>query len=194
MPVKVDLRAELLVGRTALHPGRVCEITGWIVDAPRRIPQLIELMWDDEPGVAGRAADVLERITRQATPAVRRAVEAYTEEIIGLLADARFPKLRWNLALFLPRLRLTVPECRRIATVLGTWLDDPSSIVKTAALHGMADLTMQNPASRDDVIDLLRVAGRSGTPAMRARSRILLKQMAKRGGKTQSRSSLHMFD
>jgi hypothetical protein len=193
MPVKIDLRAELSVGRHALHPGRVPRIAEWICDLPRRIPGLIELMWDDNPGVAGRAADVLERISRWAKPSVRRAIEEYTEEMIGLLSDARFPKLRWNLALTLPRLTLTAPECRRIAAVLETWLDDRSSIVKTAALHGLADLTSQDPACLLKVVDVLRMAGRSGTPAMRARSRILLKQMEKPQGKT-LRASLHMFD
>jgi hypothetical protein len=194
MPTKVDLRAELAVGRHPFHPGNVHEITEWIADRPRRVPSLIELMWDHDPGVAGRAADVLERITHDPAPAVRRAVAGYKEEIIGLLPDAQYPKLRWNLALILPRLTLTVPECRRIAAVLQTWLDDPSSIIKTAALHSLADLTMQNPDSRDEVMDLLRIAGRSGTPAMRARSRILLKQMDKPEGKRQTRASLHMFD
>jgi hypothetical protein len=194
MPAKVDLRAELAVGRNAFHPGRVCEVAEWVADGPRRVPALIELMWDDDAGVSGRAADVLERITRDPEPAVRRAVESYKEEILGLLADARFAKLRWNLALTIPRLTLTVPECRRVAAVLGTWLDDPSSIIKTAALHAMADLTRQDPACLPEVLDLLRVSGRSGTPAMRARSRILLKALERPEGKGQRRGSLHMFD
>jgi hypothetical protein len=194
MPARVDLRAELAVGRTALHPGRVCEVVEWMADAPRRVPGLIELMWDDDAGVAGRAADVLERIMRDPAPAVRRAVEVYKEEIVGLLSDARFAKLRWNLALTIPRLTLTVPECRRLAAVLKTWLDDPSSIIKTAALHSMADLTRQDPACLPEVLDLLRVSGRSGTPAMRARSRILLKALERPEGKRQRRGSLHMFD
>lgn len=194
MTGSVDLRAELAVGRNAYHPGRVCEITEWIADVPRRIPSLIELLWDDEAGVASRAADVLERITRDPSPAVRRAVGGYKEEILGLLSDARFPKLRWNLALLIPRLSLTVAECRRVASVLQLWLDDSSSIIKTAALHSMADLTLQDPGSRESVQDLLRMAGRSGTPAMRARSRILLKQMEKPEGKRQKSGSLHMFD
>jgi hypothetical protein len=194
MPAKVDLRAELAIGRHVYHPGRVPEIAEWIADLPRRIPALIELMWDDEPGVASRAADVLERISREPTPALRRAVENFKDELIGLLSDAEFPKLRWNLALTLPRLQLTVPDCRRIAAVLETWLDDSSSIVKTAALHGLADLTLQNPESLSHVLDLLRIAGRSGTPAMRARSRILLKALESPTGKSQKRSSVHMFD
>jgi len=194
MPAKVDLRAELAIGKNAYHPGRVCEVVEWIADKPRRLPALIELMWDDDAGVAGRASDVLERITRDPSPAVRRAVEGYKEEIIGLLSDARFAKLRWNLALTIPRLTLAVPECRRVAAVLGTWLDDPSSIVKTTALHAMADLTRQNPESLPEVLDMLRMAGRSGTPAMRARSRILLKALERPEGKRQRRGSLHMFD
>lgn len=194
MSDRVDLRAELAVGRNAHHPGRVCEIVEWIADAPRRIPALIELLWDDDAGVAGRAADVLERISREPSPAVRRAVQAYKEEIVGLLAEARFPKLRWNLALLLPRFSLTAPECRRIAAILQGWLEDSSSVIKTSALHSMADLTLQDPASREAVMDLLRTAGRSGTPAMRARSRILLKQMEGPRGKAQKRASLHMFD
>lgn len=194
MAARVDLRAELAFGRNAFHPGRVCEVVEWIADAPRRVPALIELMWDDDAGVAGRAADVLERITRDPSPALRRAVESYKEEIIGLLPDARFAKLRWNLALTIPRLALTVPECRRVAAVLRGWLDDPSSIIKTAALHAMADLTRQDPACLPEVLDLLRMCGRSGTPAMRARSRILLKALDRPEGKRQQRGSLHMFD
>jgi hypothetical protein len=194
MSAKVDLRAELAVGRNAFHPGRVCQVVEWLADAPRRVPGLIELMWDDDAGVAGRAADVLERITHRPSPAMRRAVEVYTDELIGLLPDARFPKLRWNLALTIPRLTLTMAECRRVAAVLEGWLEDRSSIVKTLALQGMADLTRQDPERLPRVLDLLRVCGRSGTPAMRARSRILLKALQRPEGKRPRRGSLHMFD
>src|SRR5215469_6992536 len=193
MAAQVDLRRELAVGRHALHPGRVCEVTEWIATRPRRIPALIELMWDDDPGVASRAADVLERVSRWASPAMARAIAEFKDELIGLLSEAVLPKVRWNLALSIPRLTLTVADCRRAAAVLETWFDHPSSIVKTAALHGLADLTRQNPESTADVIDLLRMTGRSGTPAMRARSRILLKALEKPGRAERKKSSLHMF-
>lgn len=194
MAVRVDLRAELAVGRHALHPGRAQEIAEWIGDLPRRIPSLIELMWDDDPGVANRAADVLERVSRWASPAAMRAILQFKEPLIGLLAEATLPKVRWNLALTVPRLKLTVAECRRVSAALNGYLDDASSIVKTAALHGLADLTRQDASLALDVTDLLRMAERTGTPAMRARSRILLKAMERPGGKDRRRSSLHMFD
>jgi hypothetical protein len=194
MPAKVDLRAELAVGKCAWDCGRVPEVVEWVAGSPRRLPALIELLWDDDAGVASRAADALERVTREASPALRRVFEDYKGELIGLLSDATLAKVRWNLALTLPRMTLTVAECRRIRAVLETWGDDKSSIVKTTALHGIADLTRQDPECLPEVLDLLRMSGRSGTPAMRARSRILLKALERPEGKQQRRGSLHMFD
>ncbi|HEY1895322.1 MAG TPA: hypothetical protein VGG62_03575 [Terracidiphilus sp.] len=191
MAEHIDLRAQLAIGRSALDVGRVPEIAEWICDLPRRIPRLIELLWDDEPGVASRATDVLERITRHASPALGRAVAGHKEALIGLLSEAQPPKVRWNLALTIPRIELTVPECRRVSSVLRTWFDDRSSIVKTAALHGIAELTRADPASLPVVLDLLRTAGRSGTPAMRARSRILLRKLERPPGAR--RAGLHLF-
>jgi hypothetical protein len=194
MPERIDLRAELMVGRHALDPARVPLIAAWIADRPRSMPKLLELLWNEDQGIASRAADVLERITRAASQTLEAAVAGYKVELIGLLSDAAFPKLRWNLALTLPRLALTVPECRRIAATLETWLDDSSSIVKTSALHALAELTLQDSDSLPAVLDLLRMHGRSGTPAMRARSRILLKKLELGRGTRIARGKLHMFD
>jgi hypothetical protein len=138
---------------------------------------LIELLWDDDAGVAGRAADVLERVSRDPAAPVLGVLEEFKEALIGLLAEARFIKLRWNLALTIPRLPLTPAEARRVAATLETYLEGLSSIVKTAALQGLADLTGHDPSLLSEVLDLLRVHARSGTPAMRARGRILLKRL-----------------
>jgi len=173
----LDLRVEFAIGRHALDPGRVPEIARLISLQPRRAGRVIELMWDDNPGIASRAADVLERVSAHPAPALMRILSQYKESLLGLLPDARFIKLRWNLAFVLPRLALTLPEARRTAATLYTFLDDRSSIVKTAALQGLADLTRHDPASVPAVLDLLRIHGRSGTPAMRARSRHLIQRL-----------------
>jgi hypothetical protein len=193
MAQHVDIRAQLAIGHSALDVGRVPEISEWICDFPRRIPRLIELLWDDEPGVASRAADVLERITRHSSPALGRAVAGHKDALIGLLSEAQMPKVRWNLALTIPRIELTVLECRRVAAELRTWFDDRSSIVKTAALHGIAELTQHDPASLPAALDLLRGAGRSGTPAMRARSRILLEKLERPPEARRACPGLHLF-
>ena len=177
MPRRVDLRAELAIGRHALAMGRVLEIAGVVSAQPRRAERLIELLWDDDPGVASRAADVLERVSAHPSPALMRVLNDYKEALLGLLPDARFIKLRWNLAFVIPRLDLTLAEARRAAAILYTFLEDRSSIVKTAALQALADLTRHDPASIPAVLDLLRIQGRSGTPAMRARSRHLIQRL-----------------
>ena len=93
------------------------------------------------------------------------------------MAETTQKEVRWHLALLLPRLRLTRLECQRVSTLLQSYLEDRNSIVKTFALQGLADLSAQYPELRIEVIDLLRSLALSGTPAMRARARILLEKL-----------------
>jgi HEAT repeat protein len=179
MPARINLRDLLAPGKHALSLGRVPEAVALIQAQPRLATRLIELLWDDDPGVVQRAADVLVRILHNPSPALSRILANCKEALLGLLIEAKLKKLRWNLALTLGRLPLTVPDCRRAAAALVAYLDDPSSIVKTAALQGLADLTRHDPSQLPAALDLLRIHGRSGTPAMRARSRILLAQLEK---------------
>lgn len=111
----------------------------------------------------------------------------WKEELLGLLVESRAIKLRWHLVLIITQLMLTRPECRRVADVLTGWLDDRSSIVKTCAMQGLAELTQQDKSMKDEVLDLLRDLTRSGTPAMRARGRQLVKQMELGGDLTWKR-------
>lgn len=69
-----------------------------------------------------------------------------------------------------PRLPLNVRERQKAISVLQRYLQDRSSIVKTFALQGLSDLAPNEPA----VIEILREAARTGTAAMKARSRKLL--------------------
>jgi hypothetical protein len=170
---KKSIRAMLAAGRHRLSCGRAAEVAELVQRRPRLAAQLLECLWDADPGVSNRAADALERLTAHA-PGM---LDAWKAELLGLLAESTQNKLRWNLALIVPRLRLSVAECRRAANLLKTWLEDRSSIVKTLALQGLADLTRQDPSLLPEVLDLLRILGRSGTPAMRARSRHLLRRL-----------------
>jgi hypothetical protein len=174
MSVNIDVRSLLAPGKHALSLGRVPEVVALIEAQPRLATRLIQLLWDNDPGIAQRAADVLERVSRKPSPSLACILTNSKDALLGLLTEAQLKKLRWNLALTLGRLPLTLPDCRRTAAAFQTYLDDPSSIVKTAALQGLADLTRHDPSQLPAILDLLRIHGRSGTPAMRARSRILL--------------------
>jgi hypothetical protein len=167
----------------------VLQVVEIIDEQPHKFPQFMECLWDADPFVASGAADALERLTRDQPSRVGH----WKEPLLGLLLEAHEKRLRWNLALTVPRMKLTVSECRRAAAALESYLDDKSSVVKTSALHGLADLARQYPESLPSIVDLLRLAERTGTPAMRARSRILLQRLDKTRNNRDPRPSLHMF-
>ncbi len=166
------IRSLLALGNR-LSVGRAREVATLVRQQPRKIFQLTECLWDEDPGIANRAADALEKATYTHPELLR----PWKGAILGLMAEATENKLRWNLALIAPRLELTIPETKRAAAHLRAWLDDRSSIVKTCAMQGLAGLTVHNPAMLPEVLDLLRILTRSGTPAMRARGRILLQDL-----------------
>jgi len=186
----------MLSGGRPLDKGRVCEVADLVVEDPRKLAALIECLWDDDPGVANRASDALERSTARKPPRLdSRFLAPWRESLLGLLADAQPNKLRWNLALTISRMELTIAEARRAASTLRGYLDDSSSIVKTAAMHGLSGLTRHDPSLLPEVLDLLRILSRIGTPAMRARGRILLGKLESGGEKphrgAQSRTRIY---
>jgi hypothetical protein len=117
-----------------------------------------------------RAADAAEKVTR----GNRELLQPHKKELLGLMAEARQQELRWHLAVMIPRLQLDYKERKLATTLLNRYLEDRSSIVKTFALQGLADLARDDPSIRTRVVELLRESTRSGTPAMKARSRKLL--------------------
>ena len=183
MTRKNPIRAILVEGRRAQGPGRAFDAAVRVLEEPRLGRQLIECLWDEDEAVAARAADALETVVGEH----RRMAQPWKEELLGLLLESRAIKLRWHLALIVTQLKLTKAECRRVADLFKGWLDDRSSIVKTCAMQGLAELTLQDPSMRDEVLDLLRELTRSGTPAMRARGRQLVKQMELGGDLTWKR-------
>lgn len=172
MPSETPVRT-LLLGGGRIAPGRAPEVAELLLRRPRKTAQVVELLWDEEAGVANRAADALERASYHRPELLAR----WKHALLGRMADAAQNKLRWNLALMIPRVRLTRAEADRAASVLRTWLDDKGSIVRTASMHGLAGLTRWNPELLPEVLDMLRVLSRCGTPAMRARGRMLLQDL-----------------
>jgi hypothetical protein len=164
---------EMLARGRRLDCGNACEVAAMLMKNPRKTGQAVECLWDEDAGVANRAADALERASGRRPEILSR----WKDALLDRMLDAQENKLRWNLALMIYRTPLTEAETSKAAAVLRSWLDDKSSIVKTSAMHGLAGLTRWDKSMLPEVLDMLRVLSRSGTPAMRARGRILLKRM-----------------
>jgi hypothetical protein len=146
---------------------------------PRLFPKLIACLWYTDPVVRMRAADAAEKVTRE-NPEL---LLTHKKELLGLLAEERQQEVRWHLAVMVPRLALNATERQCAVASLQSYLQDRSSIVRTFALQGLADLARSDAGIRAGVIELLRETTRKGTPAMKARSRKLLAGMEKESAK-----------
>lgn len=152
--------------------GQSNRVAAEVLKQPARMAELIACLWSDDRLVRMRAADAAEKAS------VKRPglLEPFKAELLGLAEEAAEAELRWHLAGMLPRLSLSSAERERARCALRRYLGDRSSIVRTFALQAMAELAEGDAASTAEAIDLLERASRNGTPAMKARSRKLLKR------------------
>jgi len=162
----------MLEGSDRRSIGPADKVVRLIIKEPQRFRELIKCLWDENPVVRLRAADAAEKISSKKP----RLLDRHKPELLGLLAEADQIELRWHLAAMIPRLRLTAPERQRAVAALDHYLNDRSSIVKTFALQGLADLARDDAAQCGSVKQLLEDAVQSGTAAMKARARKLLKK------------------
>lgn len=162
----------LLDGGDLRSIGRADEAAEWVTRQPELFEDLVEACGSESRLVRMRAADAIEKLTRSAPELLR----PYKRQFVRMLNDAETPEFRWHMAAIIPRLSLNPRERQRVVAVLKSYLLDKSSIVKTFAVHALADLAAAHPELRPDVITILREAARVGTPAMQARSRKLLKR------------------
>jgi hypothetical protein len=160
----------LLQGGDRRMIGRSDEVAGMVSKHPELFCQLIAGLKSTDPLVCMRAADAAEKVTRKRP----ELLQFYKRELLSFMSEARQQELRWHLALMVPRLRLSGREKQVAVSALYGYLEDCSSIVKTCALQGLADLAQSEPGIRPAVVEVLRRATRNGTPAMKARSRKLL--------------------
>ena len=166
--------ADRLRGGDRRSIGKSNQVAKLILSDPKpRFAELFKCLWHEDPIVRMRAADAAEKIT------VTRPelLQPHKQELLGLLAETEQIELRWHVALMVPRLALTGPERRRASSALQRYLDDRSSIVKTFALQGLAELARQDANLVESVRSKLEESLRIGTPAMRARARKLLKEL-----------------
>jgi len=165
--------ADMLRGGDRRSIGKANPIGKLVLSEPTRVAELFKCLWDENPVVRMRAADAAEKIT------VTRPElwNPHKKELLGLLEEAEQIELRWHMALMVPRLELNASERQRAAATLQRYLEDRSSIVKTFALQGLADLAQQDARLREPARRALEEGLRKGTAAMKARAQKLLKEL-----------------
>jgi hypothetical protein len=163
----------LLAGGDRRSIGHSNQVVAMVEEQPKRFGELMRCLWSGDPIVRMRAADAAEKVS-----AVRPELLApFKSELLGLLVETDQQEMRWHLAQMIPRLPLNSAERRRATATLRSFLSDDSSIVKTCAMQALADLAGPDSRSRSEVASLIEELVRTGTAAMRARGRKLVKQL-----------------
>ncbi|HEX9654429.1 MAG TPA: hypothetical protein VGA99_12015 [bacterium] len=165
--------AEKLSGGDRRSSGRVPEIVADVLKNPLQFAELIAAMSHDDPIVRMRAADAVEKITVHHP----EYLFPHKRHLLHTVAKINQQEVRWHIAQILPRLSLDRQERADAIPMLFDYLNDPSSIVKTFALEGLAALSKDEPMARAKVVSLLKNALQTGTPAMKSRSRNLLAKL-----------------
>ncbi len=165
----------LLEGGDRRSIGRADQVAAIVAKDARLFPELIAGLWSGDPLVRMRAADATEKVTRSN----REFLQPHKKGLLGLMAETKQQELRWHLAAMIPRLPLNAKERRLAVSLMNGYLEDRSSIVKTSALQGLADLAQDDASLRPKVIEVLGESSRTGTPAMKARSRKLLLRLTR---------------
>jgi hypothetical protein len=165
--------AAVLKGGDRRSIGKSNQIAKLVLSEPARFAELFKCLWDKDPIVRMRAADAAEKVTVTHP----EFLQPHKQELLGLLAEAEQIELRWHLALMAPRLELTALERQRAAKTLWRYLDDHSSIVKTFALQALADLAKRDASLAEIAKSTLEESLQTGTAAIKARARKLLKEI-----------------
>ncbi|MDL2316872.1 hypothetical protein LJC59_07325 [Desulfovibrio sp. OttesenSCG-928-A18] len=142
-----------------------------------REPELFELLFKgltlEEPLARMRVAYAVSKVALERPD----LLQPYKERFLDRLLDPDNSHLARACMLQAMRtLTLDKEDIELLVDTLKDFLFSESSIVKTLSLQLLADFAAKDEGLRKDVLPLLWAARESGTPAMRARARKLLKR------------------
>ncbi|RPI31960.1 MAG: hypothetical protein EHM70_10165 [Chloroflexota bacterium] len=169
---------QMLSGGDRRSVGRVGEVVAAARSDPGILSALVSGLRHENPLVRMRCADALEKLTTgDATPLL-----PFKTQLLETARKASQQEVRWHMAQVLPRLAMNPNE--RIAAVetLFEYLRDGSKIVQAFSLDALVCFAEvdneQGSALRAEILPLLQEKLQTGSPAVRARCRMLLARLA----------------
>jgi HEAT repeat protein len=163
---------EKLAGGDRRSIGRSNQVVKQVLARPDKFSQLFAGLGNKDYLVRMRAADAIEKITLQ-RPVL---LQPYKRQLLELAGQLSEKEVRWHMAQILPRLELSVRHRAAALDILFEYLRDTSSIVKTFAMQAIADFAAEEKALAVKVLPMILQLTETGTPAMRARGRRILRR------------------
>lgn len=151
--------------------GNVARIVDLCGDDAESFGALFEFLFHEESAVQMRAADAIVKLAKL----YPLLLPPYKERILDEVTLLNHQEVNWHTAQLLGMLEFSKKEAAKAMAVLQKFLTSKSSILKTCALQGMCDIATKHPAYKKEVLQTITHATETGTPAMKARGRMLLK-------------------
>jgi hypothetical protein len=164
---------EKLAGGDRRSIGRSGEVVADILENPTLFETVFDGMLHEDPIIRMRAADAVEKASALHPDYLQPLKPRLLQEV----SNSEQQEVRWHVAQMLPRLNLSDTERKTAISILITYLDDRSKIVKTFAMQALADLAGTDAGLRPQVTQLLEELTRTGSPAMQSRGRKLLRRL-----------------
>lgn len=169
----MDSLLELLKGGDMRSIGRSNLVVAEVLKDRRLFGGLFWGLFDEDPRVRMRAADAVEKVSRMRPQWLKK----YKRRLIAQASKIGQQEVRWHVAQMLPRLELDGAEKLGIVLLLSSWLSESESrIVAVNSMQALADLAEKDEKLRPAVVRKIRQAMASGSPAILARGKKLLKQ------------------
>ena len=157
--------------------GRANEVAGDIEKNVSLFKTVFRGLYDSDPLIRMRSADVIEKVTRNRPELLLN----HKKEIISILRNETQQEVCWHIAQMIPRLKYTPEEEKEIVDGLNKYLSHKSKIVRVSALEALTDLAEKNQTIVKEVINTIRLHVKTGSPAIQARGRKLLKRLNVKG-------------
>ncbi len=140
---------------------------------PAPIAELVRCFKSPDPLVQSRAANALRKIAA-ARPG---SLDAHSRQILNAARTSSALHARWNLTLLLGMVTLNGPVRAAAVDLLLDGLQSGSALERTFAMQALANLATDNAPLRARLIPILEQLTATGTAAMRARGKKLLRAL-----------------
>lgn len=164
---------QTLSGTDRRSVGEADHVALRVLEQPELIGILFQGLETTDPVLRMRCADAIEKVTAQ-RPELLLPFKQY---ILQQLVTIDQQEVRWHVAPMLARLPLTTDEANTVVALLLSFTTDHSSIVKTMAMQALADIARRSPRLLPEIRLHIEELSVTGTPAMKARGRKLLKSL-----------------
>jgi hypothetical protein len=173
MRKKMSFILEKLRGGDLRSIGKANEVAKEVEDNPVLFELVFRGLFDDDPVVRMRSADVIEKVIQNKP----ELLSGFTSKVISILATAEQQEVCWHMAQIAPRVEYNASEESKIIELLKRCLSHKSKIVQVLAMESLTIIAERNNSILNEVVGIISTHKETGSPAVQSRGRKLLKQL-----------------